>query len=156
MFKLTIYDNMIAGFALAPIWLFFDKLGFENDILFVVCLITLLIIDTITGAMKGIYHKNFSSRSLRNAPIKVILYFCLVVASFVVAHYTGKYSHDLGEWIRFGAYTSILIVEFTSITENVGMLSQVYLGRNIVPKFILKMMKDFDENGTYIKPTNNK
>ena len=147
-------EVLLGGIILAPVGPILNELGFKNELVFLICLLVLLFIDTLTGVLKAIYHKNFSSRSLRNAPIKILLYICLILASFALAYYIHNISPATGEWLKSGIFSSILLVEFVSITENIAMLSQVYLGKNVVPKFILKIMKDFDENGIYINPNN--
>jgi len=147
-------EALLGGIILAPVGPILNELGFKNELVFLICLLVLLFIDTLTGVLKAIYHKNFSSRSLRNTPIKILLYICLILASFALAYYIHDISPTTGDWIKSGIFSSILLVEFASITENVAMLSQVYLGKNVVPKFILKIMKDFDENGIYINPNN--
>ena len=143
------YELITFGILLSPIWILLKDLNLQNDIIFIICLLVLLVLDTGTGIMKGIYHRNFSSRSLRNTPQKVLLYFFLIIACFSISYYIEQYNESIGEWLKAGTFSSILLVELVSITENVAMLSQVYLGRNIVPTFMTKWMKDFDENGIY-------
>jgi phage-related holin len=154
MNKIFSIEILMGGYILAPVGRILTELGFKNELIFLICLIVLLFLDTLTGVLKAIYHKNFSSRSLRNTPIKILLYICLILASFALAYYIHDISPTTGDWLKSGIFSSILLVEFVSITENIAMLSQVYLGKNVVPKYILKIMKDFDENGVYINPNN--
>lgn len=74
---------------------------------------------------------------------KLFVYSCLLI----VAHVLGGYTID-GQttttftWFRSLMSTALIVRESVSIVENAGKISP-----NLVPSWIRKYLRDFDENG---------
>jgi MFS superfamily sulfate permease-like transporter len=138
----------------APLVRFFERYIFsEWD--FLGFLGVLIIVDTLTGMLKGLKYNTFSSDTFGSLFQKLFIYaLCLVTI-----HAITTYVNQTAEKVHFEIlksialnfdhmlYFSILFRELWSINENINALGYVFL-----PKFVLKHMKNFDENGHYTPP----
>lgn len=95
----------------------------------------LVIIDLITGVIKGIKRRNFTSLRLSNTGLKILLYFLLLVMA-----------HQVVKLLLFPSWTDELIegyigaVEVYSILENAAIL-----GIKPARKIAEKLNAKFDE-----------
>lgn len=145
-------NKILVCLALTPTWMIFPETHVREDAVFVIALVVLVGADFCTGILKGLYNKDFSSSSLRRTPVKLLIYLLLIISGYLFSGYIYQYSEIAGKSIKEFLFTTLLITEFISLTENCAMISQVYFGRNIVPRGFLKLLRDFDENGNYIMP----
>lgn len=138
--KLTI----CASAAWATVAQLFNQYVF-NDWEFLPFVIVLVILDTLTGVWKSLKHGSFSSYSFGGFMTKVILY---AVYLFVLHGLTSFSSKDsvmsLFSWVEQLGYAAIVVREAVSIIENIGAIAP-----NLLPKWILKRLRQFDENGEF-------
>lgn len=115
-----------------------------NDWSIVPFLIVIVGIDTITGIWKSILKHDFSSYSFGGFMTKVVLYSLFLIMVHVMTSFSKNdtINNLLFDWAQQGAYAAIFIREALSIVENIG-----HIKPNLLPKWILKRLRDFDENG---------
>ncbi len=140
---------LFGGLITSPVWKYIKENGWEHDAIFLACLGGLLFVDFVTGVTKGVKMKNLSSSKMKDTPIKMLLYMALFVGVFMFSYFLSLLEQHTSFWVKSAVYSAILITELLSITENVAALSQLLLGRNIVPPVLLKFLRDFDENGVF-------
>lgn len=119
-----------------------------HDWEFVKYLIIMICIDTAISWVYHIKEKDFSSKGFGMIFVKLFSYFALLSVGHVLSSYTvdGNASETFS-WINSLICTSLLIRESISIVENVSKLNP-----NLVPLWLRKVLKDFDENGCINKP----
>lgn len=115
---------------------------------FVKYLIVLIVIDTAMSWTYHIIHKDFSSKGFGMIFIKLLIYASLLIVAHVLGSYTidGQQSNTF-TWFRSLMCTALLVREAISIIENVGKINP-----ELVPLWVRKYLKDFDENGFVRKP----
>lgn len=105
-----------------------------------VSILQLVIIDTFLGIWKHAKKKTLSSDGWGKVTTKVIIYWLFIK---VVNHIVQiKYLEWTGDLLLSG----LLVREAISIIENMGV---IYPG--IIPGWILKRLKQFDENGKILE-----
>ena len=98
--------------------------------------VVLLMIDTVLGMWKHWNLKTFSSSGFGKLLGKVVIYCAFFKMSDIVARV-----QMLG-WTGDFMVSALLIREAISITENMAILRP-----ELIPSWILKRLKDFDEDG---------
>jgi len=83
-------------------------------------LFILIILDTLTGVMKGVKNKNLSSRRFRDTAHKIILYSILIIS----AHQLVRLSPML-QWFEDFVAVYLAVTEVLSIIENAHILGVV-------------------------------
>lgn len=146
----SFFFPLLVAIPLSPIIDWIEKYIYK-DWEFLKFLVVLIVIDTIISWIYHIIHKDFSSKGFGMILIKLIIYGALLV----IAHVLGNYTID-GQttttftWFRSLMCTALLVRESISIIENIGKLNA-----NLVPLWIRKYLKDFDEHGFVKNPQNN-
>lgn len=134
----------VTTFAL-PLSLFLDL--FERyvfkDWVFLIYLIVLVFIDSILGLAKAWRKNKVSSSGWKMIFTKLIMYFAVLILSHVIANFSvAGNSVVIFQWMQTFICCAIVVREAISILENVG---EVY--PNLLPKWILAKLRDFDETG---------
>lgn len=105
-----------------------------------------VIIDTLLGIAKHWIHQDISSEAFwAKFAKKIFVYMMLLITSNVLSNYTVN-GHVVGatQWIGEYLCVVMLIREAISIFENVNAIMPM------VPAWLLKRLKDFNEKGEYI------
>ena len=105
-----------------------------------------IIVDTILGIAKHWIHQDISSEAFwAKFAKKIFVYMMLPITSNVLSNYTVN-GHVVGatQWIGEYLCVVMLIREAISIFENVNAIMPM------VPAWLLKRLKDFNEKGEYI------
>lgn len=107
-------------------------------------------IDTITGIWKSVKLNNFDSYKFGGIMTKIILYGCFLTVVFVMTRFSSNETITslFTQWAEQGAYAAIVIRESISIIENIGVINP-----KLLPTWILKRLRQFDEEGKPISPT---
>ena len=109
-------------------------------------------IDTVASIVKHFVHKDVSSEEFwKKFSRKIFVYIALLILSNTLSNYTVQ-GHVVGptQWISEYLCVFMMIREAISILENLNAIIP------IVPVWLLKRLKDFNENGEYIKNLKNK
>ena len=106
-----------------------------------------IIVDTILGLWKHFLYKDASSREFFSKFGKKIgIYICLLILSNVLAHSTVQGSVvGTTQWISTYICVFMLVRECFSCIEN---MQAIY---PILPTSFIKRLKDFNDNGEYVK-----
>lgn len=132
------------GVLLAPIFHLFEKYCF-SDWEFLRFVGVLIVMDTALGFWKAWKYGKVSSKGFSLLFHKALLYSLFLIMSHVCFHYTTHGEQNtFFAWFDDLAYASIVIRECISLMENMGAIYPA-----IIPKWVLKKFKDFDENGDF-------
>lgn len=141
--KLNFALIALVSLGLAPYLDVFEEYVF-NDWQFIITVMILLVVDTITGVWKGYKAKQLSSYKFRDVLKKAALYLMLIVIANVVSRYTVQgQANVLLQWVDNTVYALITITELLSILENMGALGVR------IPVWLLKRLRDFTETGKF-------
>ncbi len=105
-----------------------------------------IVIDTVASIMKHFIYKDISSEEFwKKFSKKIFVYIILLILSNVLSNYTVQ-GHRVGatDWISEYLCVYMMIREAISILENLNAIIP------IVPAWLLKRLKDFNEKGEYI------
>ena len=104
-------------------------------------------IDTILGVWKHLLHKDASSASFFSKfGTKIGIYICLLILSNVLANTTVQGSVvGATQWIGTYLCVSMIVREVFSCIENIQAIYPM------LPASFIKRLKDFNDNGEYIK-----
>lgn len=111
-----------------------------------------IVIDTVASIVKHFVQKDVSSEEFwKKFSRKIFVYIALLILSNTLSNYTVQ-GHVVGptQWISEYLCVFMMIREAISILENLNAIIP------IVPVWLLKRLKDFNENGEYIKNIKNK
>ena len=109
-------------------------------------------IDTLLGIIIHIIYKDFSSEDFWSKfAKKIFIYIVLLILSNILINYTVN-GHVVGTTQWFGEYlcVAMLLREAISVLENINAIYPV------LPPWILKRMKDFNDSGEYVNKKNEK
>ena len=109
-------------------------------------------IDTLLGIIKHIIYKDFSSEDFWSKfAKKIFIYIVLLILSNILINYTVN-GQVVGTTQWFGEYlcVAMLLREAISVLENINAIYPV------LPPWILKRMKDFNDSGEYVNKKNEK
>ena len=130
---------------LAEIGEYFETYIYE-DWGFLKFLLVLVVVDTLLGLYRAIRQKNLSSKAWGMVLDKVISYTSILIMIHVLSFFTvGGKVVEAFTWIKVIAYSMLMVKEGISILENVGAINS-----RLVPKWILKKLKEFDEEGKFV------
>ncbi|GAB2993806.1 hypothetical protein GCM10027284_08720 [Cyclobacterium sediminis] len=134
----------------APIFLFFQTYIF-NDFDYLMWLAVLVSLDTVLGFGLAICRREVEKEKFGDILIKMIVYSSCLVVGHVLENFTvsGR-TMTGGEYLKFIIYIAILIKEAISVLTNAGKVS-----KKLVPVFILKRLKGFNETGDLTQLTQN-
>lgn len=95
-------------------------------------LFVLVILDTITGVMKGVKYRNISSRRFRRTIHKLLLYFTLIIA----CHQLTRLNY-IFQWLEDFVVIFLAVTEILSIIENAHQLGIC------MPKWVVDKLSDY-------------
>ncbi len=111
-----------------------------------------VVIDTMVSLVKHWIHKDVSSESFWSKfSKKIFIYIMLLILSNIVSNYT-VHGHLVGTTIWLGEYLCV----FMMIRETISILENINAIIPMVPKWVLKRLKDFNEKGEYINKKEEK
>lgn len=110
-------------------------------------LVTLIIVDTVLSVIKHLLHKDASSEDFwKGTSKKVFVYMLLLIVANVMSNFAVNGHHiNATSWIGDYLCVAMLVREAISIIENSNAIYPW------LPVKVLKRLKDFGENGEYIK-----
>lgn len=107
-----------------------------------------VVIDTLVSMVMHWIHKDLNSEDFwHKFAKKIFVYIMLLIASNMLTNYTVN-GHVVGSTQWIGEYLCVFMMlrETISIFENTNAIIP------IVPAWLLKRLKDFNDKGEYIKP----
>jgi toxin secretion/phage lysis holin len=105
----------------------------------------MIAIDTMLGIWKAWKYSVLSSSRFGGMIIKSVLYaFFLIVVHNLTNFSTNELTKSLFLWVEELCYAALLVREAISIVENIGAIKP-----DLLPKWILKRLKSFDEKGQF-------
>lgn len=133
---------LLVAIPLSPIVDLIEKYIFK-DWEFLKFLVVLIVVDTLVSWVFHLRQKDFSSKGIGMIFTKLFVYACLLVVAHVLGGYTiNGESTETFTWFRSLICTALIVREAVSIVENSGKINP-----NLVPSWIRKYLRDFDENG---------
>lgn len=131
------------GLVGAPLIVFVERYVFD-DWYFAAMLALIIAFDTGLGVYNAWQRKQVSSKAFGRLFKKLLIYVGLLVCTHAAAHLeaNGK-PVTLLSWLDGAVYAAFLVREFLSILEKAGALGVA------VPAWLLKRLRDFDENGKF-------
>lgn len=132
------------GAVAAPAFSIFETYLFD-DWQFLAFLCILVLIDTITGFWKAFKYKKIQSAAFGRLFEKIAVY----AISLVTIHALSEFpktdtAQVIFGWIEHLGYAAFMVRESISIFENLGAIRP-----NMIPPFILRRLKNFDETGEF-------
>lgn len=131
----------------APFLVLLEKYALPDPV-FVFCIFTLIVFDTILGSIIAWRGGILSSKGSLPTLIKAVCYMIALGTVHVLtmlAAYLGQNAvADYMALVDSALYLYFAYRETISIAENMGKL-----GHNIFPKWFMAKLRDFTENGTY-------
>lgn len=122
----------------------FEKYIFD-DWHFFIFLTVLVGLDTILGIVKHWKLNTLSSKGFAALFSKFLIYGAVLILTHVLKNFEiGGAANIIFSWVDDAIYSAIVIREAISILENAGAISP-----GILPSWILKKFKQFDENGSF-------
>ncbi len=146
----TYYSCILSGADLKDKWqeglLFFETYVFA-DWQFLIFFLMLLTIDTILTVYKAVTCGNISIKLVSIFLQKVLMYVCFLVLVHIVSHYTinGEKNSFFG-WLNNVAYSALVVQESIFILESISSIRP-----ELVPQWLLKLLKHYDKTGNFSK-----
>lgn len=122
----------------------------NSNINWIIVVVLFVFIDTLLGIWKGFINNKVSSKRYEKFLKKVIIYAVIVFVAHGMRYASGgEGTSDAAKtflnWIKEALLFAVLVRETISILEKAGA---IWPGS--VPKWLLKRLEDFDENGNFI------
>lgn len=123
--------------------IFFIEKYLFDDWQFIMFLMILVALDTITGIWAAFLKNKISSKTFGKVITKLIVYgIALIVSHSLINYQISESKNELFGWIDSLVYAAIMVREAISVFENLGKISP-----GLIPSWILKKLKDFDDDG---------
>lgn len=133
---------MIAAVISAPLLDLFNEFIF-TDWRFLCFMAVLIFLDTVTGVAKAAKRGVVSSAGFTGVILKVFVYAVFLIVLNALESFSEKAAIQFAfEWVGSLGYAAVIVRESISILENLGALDDT-----LIPKWILKRLKDFDKDG---------
>lgn len=141
---------LIASCIVTPFLQFIEKFIFD-DWEFLTYFAILIFLDTVLGFIKHLKLGSISSLAWGKILVKLLIYGSILIMAHILTEFTidGK-AMKLFQWIKTFAYAALIVKEGISILENIGSINP-----KLVPTWILKKLKEFDESGKLKKHESN-
>lgn len=134
-----------------PIFTFIERYIF-SDWEFLIWLVIAIIWDTALGLGYALWKREVSAKKMAGILAKIVVYGSVLWIGHAVASVEMKGSKiPGGEYFTILCYAAIFILECISILRNTGKINSKF-----VPKFILKRLEGFNENGDFKELVGNK
>lgn len=144
--------TLIAILGAFPLTIMVDILQYVfQDREFAKWIFAAVLVDTLVSLIKHWLHKDISSDEFwRKFAKKIFGYLILLIVSNILNNYTVN-GHLIGSTRWIGEYICVFILlrECISIIENVNGIIP------ILPAWLLKRLKDFNDKGEFINQRNN-
>jgi len=135
------WHNIILGISLSPIFTFIQKYLY-NDWEFLIWLLILVTIDTMTGVWKSYKQKQISSKGFSQVITKITVYGIFLIVVHILQYFTiDNKTTEIFNWLDNVAFSTLLAREAISIFENLAMIEP-----RLIPKKILIRLKAFDDD----------
>jgi len=143
-------DFLLLSLSLATLMSFVEKYLF-SDWTFLQFLTILIILDTFLGLVKNWKRGTISSKGFGDLFYKLLVYASVLITAHVIMYFTVNGQHVSIKGSSFFddiLMSGMILRESISIFENIAKIRP-----NLLPKFILKKLHDFDsESGKPIQP----
>lgn len=140
---------IVLGVFLSPVVALIEKYLFD-DWQFLFFFMVLVGVDTVTGFLKYFLLNRVNSSAWGKFGKKVVGYGSFLIVIHVLTNYTDNAAAKFAfAWIEQAGYAALVVRESISIIENVGVIFP-----GLLPAWILKRLKGFDENGKFIEDGN--
>lgn len=121
-----------------------------NDWEFLAFLCILITLDTVTGVWKAIKHGQIQSRAFGRFFEKIAVYMIALITIHVMTQFPkSDVTKGIFSWFEHLGYAAFMVREGISIFENVASIRP-----QLIPPFILKRLKNFDETGNFTPDSN--
>ncbi len=141
---------LFVAFPLALIKYYFEKYLF-SDWEFLKFLLLIVGLDTCLGIWSNYKAHTISSRGFSKLFTKCIIYFSLLILTNLLTKYcVDGVQNSLFNWLDNVIYCAIIVREAISVLEHMTAISP-----GILPSWILKRLKQFDESGNLKDLTND-
>jgi small basic protein len=116
-----------------------------NDWSSLIYLAIVVLIDTILGVWRAYKYNQISSAKFGGFIIKVVLYGLFLVMIHSLSNFSNAdWAKYVFSYLQELCFAALLVREAISIIENIGAIK-----KDLIPVWILKKMKSFDETGEY-------
>ncbi|MDF7810749.1 bacteriophage holin [Hymenobacter sp. YC55] len=134
-------DVLSTGFNLSP-WALIVRTYLFDDWQFLGFLLTLIVVDTVTGVIRSWQRSQISSRGFSRFFTKVLVYLSLLVLAHVMTSFTIKGKVNvLFQWFDTFVYCVMMAREALSVLENLATMAP-----ELVPKKLIKRLALFSED----------
>lgn len=105
--------------------------------------------DIVTGWMKAIYHGDFKSSAMRHGLLAKVAEMLILFLMYIFEYMLPKINIDLGLPVVAIVGTYIVIMELSSVIENIGAINPQLSTKlsTIFADFIKNENKDISEKG---------
>lgn len=111
-----------------------------------------IVVDTVLSFVKHWIHKDLSSEEFWSKfAKKIFVYIILLILSNLLTNYTVN-GHLVGTTQWIGEYLCVYML----IRESISCLENINAIYPIIPAWLLKRLKDFNDNGEYVNKKNDK
>jgi phage-related holin len=119
-----------------------------QDVEFAIFLACLVALDTFTGVWKAFKLKKISSKGFGSVITKVLVYGIFAIVLHALEAFSDKEMVKIAfDWIGTFGYAAMMVREAISVIENLGAIQA-----DLIPSWILKKLKDFDDDGKFNDP----
>lgn len=133
---------IIASIFTLPISEFFSRYIFD-DWQFLIFLVLLISLDTLTGVIKAWKLKVVSSDGFVGVMLKTFVYAVFVIVLHIMESFSDKEAVQTAfNWVGTLGYSAVIVRESISIIENLGVIYPT-----AIPTWILARLKRFDSTG---------
>ena len=133
---------IIASIFTLPISEFFSRYIFD-DWRFLVFLVILIALDTLTGVLKAWKRKAISSDGFIGVILKTFVYAVFVIVLHILESFSEEEAIKTAfSWVGTLGYSAVIVRESISIIENLGVIYPT-----AIPTWILAKLKGFDSTG---------
>ena len=134
-------DVLGTAFSLSP-WLLMVRTYLFDDWQFLGFLLTLVVVDTVTGVLRSWKAQQVSSRAFSRIFTKIMVYLSLLILAHVMTSFTIKGEVNvLFRWFDTFIYCAMMAREALSVLENLATVAP-----ELVPKVLLKRLALFSED----------
>ncbi|WP_375435092.1 bacteriophage holin [uncultured Hymenobacter sp.] len=134
-------EALATGLSLSP-WVLLVRTYLFDDWQFLGFLLTLVVVDTVTGVLRGWQKRQVSSRAFSRFFVKLLVYLSLLILAHVMTSFTIKGEVNVFfQWFDTFVYCAMMARETLSVLENLATIAPEF-----VPKVLLKRLALFSED----------
>lgn len=138
-------EFLAVSISLTPVTKFIAKYLF-SDKEFIISLAILIAVDTALAVLYHLMRKSISSEGFSKFFLKIIIYGAFLIIIHTAINLRREDGSPIGllSWLDYLGYTAIVVREIISIIEKANKLRP-----GLLPPWILKRFKDFDDTGKF-------